>query len=495
MELTLPAPTLVKPLHNWLRPVSVAWASGPSTPLLDRAMPEILRRFRQLGHRAPETPEGELDIALTTARFGEPLNWREALLFTSRRRLKVDNAPLCITFVHATRAQFQAALERFETILKPEPPNPDDFDFPGLAPSGYHTLYEQGRRGGPIMALMRLLQAQAKSIRIVLIVGDDRPEAAYHFDLVGAYPRSDGADPEAFYTDIVLRIVTAVCTREVTQHEMIGAPIPRATWEGLSTPHTMVAAAHHLDQRRFFTDMVSVSAIVAVPAVDGVVASQYSEGCFATWDPTISALVATITGSARPVSKGAITEDDLAVLVGVRADGLGAQVRHVEGKANFKPSSEAVEMMDMDTPLPKITLGAEWGAHADARVPVVRSKLHGHRGIAEYNPRFVEYVPLDEPYYHYLVSCATEAQANGIRGAFARAACLRNPDDPRQVAFTVLPGHGCMIVEKWMPGAAPFQLMWEAMDAGHLRIDNRIPQGPMEYVAAESGKRVVRAEQ
>ena len=35
--------------------------------------------------------------------------------------------------------------------------------------------------------------------------------------------------------------------------------------------------------------------------------------------------------------------------VGHRADGRGARVRHVEGKRNDPPSSEAVEMMDADT--------------------------------------------------------------------------------------------------------------------------------------------------
>jgi hypothetical protein len=154
---------------------------------------------------------------------------------------------------------------------------------------------------------------------------------------------------------------------------------------------------------------VRIADLVPVPAVTDAVASQYSEGCFATWDPALGALVATVTGSARPVDKGAITEDDLAVIVGVRPDGRGALTRRVEGKRDAPPSSEAVELMDMDGPLPAIDLGPAWGT--SARAPVVRSKLHGHRGIAAYDPRRVEYVPLDPPYYHYLVSCATDARA------------------------------------------------------------------------------------
>ena len=55
-----------------------------------------------------------------------------------------------------------------------------DFDFPGLAPQAYRVLYEQGSRGGPIMALERLVQAQSKSIRVILVIGNEKPLYAYH---------------------------------------------------------------------------------------------------------------------------------------------------------------------------------------------------------------------------------------------------------------------------------------------------------------------------
>ena len=179
-------------------------------------------------------------------------------------------------------------------------------------------------------------------------------------------------------------------------------------------------------------------------------------------------------GIARPVEKDDLKEEDLAVIVGVREDGLGALVREVDGKQNDPPSSEAVELMDMDSLLPRVEQDG-------AEVPVVRSKLHGHRGIGGYDPGLVEYAPLEPPYYYYPVSCATSAQAEGIKGAFSRAESLQNPDDPRQIAFTVLPGHGVIISEKWVPGKVPFQLIWEAMDSGALQVDNHVPQGIYGY--------------
>ena len=66
-----------------------------------------------------------------------------------------------------------------------------------------------------------------------------------------------------------------------------------------------------------------------------------------------------------------------------------------------------------------------------------------------------------------------------------RRRCLRDPDDPRQVAFTILPTHGVFIVEKWVHGKEPFQVIWEHMDAGRLQIDRIVPQGPAPFFPRE----------
>jgi len=489
MSITLKESRTAKPTHPWLRRVHLAFVPGLTTSLLEEVASGLLHHFRLQGHQVQTTPDDRTDVILTTAPFGEPIGWREALLFAARRRFNLSRSPILYTLVNVPSKEFQQLLDHFRAALAKEPPDPVDYAFPGLASQAHRVLFEQGRRGGPILALERLVQAQAKSIHIILVVGDDRPIVAYHFDLVGAHPRSEAEDLESFYDDIVLRIVTTVSAREVTQHEVMGEPIPYALWQRLSTPTAMRVAGQQLGKRNFFTEMVRIADLVQVPAVTDAVASQYSEGCFATWDPTLGALVATVTGSARPVDKGSITDDDLAVIVGMRPDGSGALTRHVEGKRNDPPSSEAVEMMDLDSPLPTITLAPAW--NVTAQVPVARSKLHGHRGVAAYDPRRVEYVPLEPMYYYYPVSCATDAQARGVKGAFARSETMQNPDDPRQVVFTILPGHGVVIVEKWVLGTTPFQVIWEYMDAGYLQMDNRIPQGMMEYARGPDGRMVL----
>jgi hypothetical protein len=479
----------IKAAHSWLKKIRLAFVPGPTTPLLDEFVSSLLGRFGETSHTVLSNPGEGADVILTTATFDEPLNWRHAMLFTARQRYRLEHAPIVFTILHLTPQRFHELLKYFETVLAKEPPDPADFVFPGLAAQAYQTLVEQGRRGGPILSVARLLQSQTLCIRIILVVGEDRPEEAYTFDLVGAHPRSDAGDLQIFYDDLLLRIVTAASTREITDHVVVGDPIPLTTWQSLSTPNAMRQAGLELGMRHFFTEMVRVANLVNVPAVPEAVASQYSEGCFATWDPNLEALLATVTGSARPIEKYKLADDDLAVIVGVRPDGLGAHVRHVEGKRNDPPSSESVEMMQMDAGLPKINLEREWGL--TGQVPVARSKLHGHRGVKSFDPQWVEHVPLDEPYYRFPVSCSTDAQARAILATFSRSEALMNPSDPRHVAFTVLPGHGVVLVEKWVTGKQPFQLIWEFMDNGILGIDNHIPQGVLWYQLDPWGKMVL----
>jgi hypothetical protein len=479
-----------KPTHRWLRELGVSFAMDQSIPILATLTRGLQQAFTGLGHQVIDPPDTGTDILITNATFGEPIPWRKALFFTMRKRFNLDHNPTLFTVVHLTPKQLEDALDRLTAALAQSPLKPEEFALPGLAPESYRVLMEQGRRGGPILTLQRQIQAQSKSIRVLMVVGEETPEFAYLFDLVGAYPRIDGKR-EDFYTDIVLRISTAMSTQEVTEHEVLPDPISAEAWRSLQVPRAMCVAGTELGKRSFFTEMVRVADLVHVPAVSDGVANQYSEGCFASWESGIPGLISTVTGSARPVEKDAISEDDLAVIVGVREDGRGALVRQVEGKRNDPPSSEAVELREMDLSLPTVQMEISGETH---EVPVVRSKLHGHRGIASYDPNKIEHVALDPPYYHYPVSCATEAQAQGIKAAFRRSEALQNPQDPRKIVFTVLPGHGVVIAEKWMEGKQPFQLIWEAIDAGELEVVNHVPQGLLTYQPDPHGRMILTEE-
>ena len=462
-------------IHAWLRPLRVFFAPTATTPMLDEVLAGLKRAFSLCGHTVQDVPTDETDLVFTTVAFGKPISWRDSFMFVGRRKLGIRHSPTVYTLMHVTPAEWQELVAHFERALSKESPDLADYSFPGLAPTAYRTLIEQGRRGGPILAMQRMLQAQAMCLRLVPVIGEDRPLCAYHFDLVGSMARSDGAS-DGFYNDIVVRAATAVCAADIGPTEVVPPAILRQEWEEMSGAPAMHRAGLELGRRNFFTEMVRIADLAHVPAISDSVAAQYSEGCFATWEPRVKGLISTITGSARPVDKARITDDDLAVIVGVRLADHAVYVRQVEGLRNDKPSSEAFEMAEMDNSLPWITPHQSWGISDP--VPVTRSKLHGHRGVAAYDAGSVEYLPIGETYFRYPVTCGTQQQAESIRATFALSEALRNPEDPRQLAFTLLPTHGVFVAEKWVPGKVPFQAIWEAMDAGQLQITSIVPQGP-----------------
>jgi hypothetical protein len=479
----------------------LSFVPGIEHPVLEALIPGFLEHLRRTGHEVHHQPEATTNVLLTTARYGEPVPWRRALMLGHRRTFGLGHSPTVMTLVVIRPAELEAILRQLERSLAKDPPDPAEFSFPGLTERAHRVLIEQGLRGGPMLSLLRLVQSQAICIRTILLVADerashpgedpggDRPREAYHFDLVGAHPRVAFDTPPAFYEDMARRMATAASTHEVTQHLVQDPPLDAATWQTLETPAAMTRASLEFGARSFFTEMVRVADLVNVPGLAEAVSTQYSEGCFATWDPQVSALVTTITGSARPVDKGRIGEDELALIVGVRPDGSGAVVRHVEGRGAVAPSSEAVEMMRMDAVLPRVKIPG-----LAAPVPVLRSKLHGHRAVAAFDPRRVEFAPLDAPYYAYPVSCSTEAQAVAMERAFGRARSLRDSSDPRTITFTVMPGHGVVAAEKWVPGKVPFQELWEAIDSGALTIAKEIPQGWHAYRADGAGRMVLEEE-
>jgi hypothetical protein len=461
------------PTHAWLKQLTISYLPGPSTPLANRVALDLMAFLHNEGHTTQERPSADTDVILTTARLGEPLGWREAFMFTARRRYGLNHVPTVFTIIHATRQQFNNLLSETESLIRSGVESTPRFA--GVPETASRTLYQQGKRGGAIMYLLRIIQIQSKSIRVLLVVGDETPDSAFLFDLVGAHPQIRNDDPQTFYKDITTRILTAASTQEITHHRIVKPDIKQEVWDELPTIRYMTQASQELGKRDFFTEMIHVSDVAEIPGFSDAISQQYSEGCFATWDVYIDGLITTITGSARPVRKENITDKDLAVIVGIKPEHDGAHIRQVEGHPNHPPSSEAVEMIGMDVKLPRLTLSN------GAQVPIIRSKLHGHRGVRSFDQDQVEYVSVPESYLYYPVSCSTDAQYRAVQEAFASSVALQDPKDARQIVFTVLPGHGVVIVEKWVEGKQPFQVIWEGMDQRDIVISNDIPQGPFTF--------------
>lgn len=162
--------------HSWWRKIALSYVPVHDTPLLSNFSSNLLERFRQAGHLVSDQPSQETEVLLTTAKFNQPVRWREAMIFTARRQYKLEHSPTVFTIVEATPEEIQEKLDYFAVVLQKDPPDPEDFQLPGLGPEAYHTLYEQGRRGGPILSLLRTVQTQSMSIRVVLLVGYDTPQ-------------------------------------------------------------------------------------------------------------------------------------------------------------------------------------------------------------------------------------------------------------------------------------------------------------------------------
>ena len=468
--------------------LSFSYLGNASTPLLRSFTKRLLNELASCGHKYDAAPHNSTNAVLCTADFGDVVGWRQAPLFSLRSRFALERSPITITIMHVTEEVLKGLLDHLQKVLEKPNPDPEDYDYPGLVKGAYRILHEQGRRGGAILALIRLLQAQTKSIRIVLLVGEDSPDGAYIFDLVGSHPYTSNNNESCFYHEIARKIISTVDTQELTDHIFTAKCISHDLWSSLDTPREMCEAACEFGSRGLFSQMVRIKDLIRVPAVSDSLAAQYSEGCFATWDTNLSAMITTVSGSTRPATKGNISDDDLVIACGIRPNGRGAIVQPVEGNKHGIPSSEVAEMLLIDAALPTIVLNDQ---ECSASVPVVRSKLHIHRGIRSFDERYIEYAPLPIRFQKYLVSCATNAQAFAVTEAFSNSRSLRSPSDPRQLVFTVLPGHGIIILEKWMAGERPFQLIFKYIDSGKLEIENTLPQGPLEYYRARNNRMVL----
>jgi hypothetical protein len=446
-------------------------------PMLDCVLKGLIDWFEANGTTVQTLPTNDTDLMLTTARFNQPVNRDEAMLFHAKRRFGLSRRPQVLTVVSMTELEYAEQIAHFKALAIDSEIGLTH-QYVGLGPQARDVMLEQARRGGPEVALGRLLQGQMNSIRVMAIVGDGAGNAhrAIHFDLAGAHPTSDATDLAQFAQDAGRRVLTAICAHDVDHHELLDETLPRAVWEKLTTPEAMIRAGVTFTQYGFFTTPISIEKVLGYRGGLGeAIAAQYSEGCYAVFEPDVPGLITTATGSSRLVDKRQISRDDQAIVIGVKPERDGARVMQVEGRSRVLPSVEAVEMMGICEALP-------YHDHKNSRdetvqVPAVRAILHGHLGVAAYDPESAEAVFLDEPYYDYLVSCGTGALAGGTAQAFQRSQSLRDLNDPRGIIVLEQPGHGVVIVEKWVAGKGPFETIHDCLEQGRLKMTMEVPQG------------------
>ena len=473
--------------HAWIRPMTVAFLPQAMTPALKLATEAVLNWLRDNGSTVQETPDNATELLMTTGLFGQKVDRNDALMFHAKRRYPMLHRPPLITFVDIAEDDYQQWLKHFAELALLPPETVQTMDvaaYPGLGPEGLEVLALQARRGGPEVALGRFLQTQLISLRVLALrTSHDRPHKVVNFDLAGAHPTLQAENLETLGRELGLRLLAATCAREAENHNYLPDSFPKKQWDLLSTPDAMIQAGQTFAAYGFFTVPIQVKKLFGYRGLSNALSSQYSEGCYGIFDPDIPGLITTATGSAKLVDKRSITRHDQAIVVGIKPERDGAVVLPLEGNEDLCPSIEAMEMMG-------ICKAAGTHSRLNSRgetveVSNVRCILHGHLGIADYDPAFVESVRLDAPYYQQLVSCGTDALANGTCVAFSRSASLQDPMDPRLVIFLEQPGHGIMVIEKWDPQSpekAPFETLRAYLEAGHIKVSMDVPQSEIKWI-------------
>lgn len=476
-------------LHPWAAPISLAYLPRDLTPALSAVAEAIFAWLREAGCTVTTEPNQDTDLIVTTARYGENVTRDEALLFHAKRRYRLSRRPQILTLVDIPEPDYQAWMAHFTRLA--ELPEAEAFQdrYAGLGPQAAEVIAHQARRGGPVLAISRLLQAQMLSIRLMAVrTVNGQPYRALHFDLAGARPVSDATNLEAFGAEAGARLIAAVCAHEVNSHIIESGSIDAEAWAQLEGPDAMVRAGVMFTEYGFFTTPFYVEKLLGYRGISDAISAQFSEGCYAVYEPDIPGMLTTATGSSRLVDKRSITRQDQAVVVGIKPGRDGAIVRPVEGIPTVVPSVEAVELMGLCQAVP---VHPRRNRHGDlVQVPNVRAILHGHLGVEAFDPRHVEVVRLEPLFYSQLVSCGTGALANGTAVAFASSEALRSLEDPRRVVFLEQPGHGVLVAEKWLPGdkpGQPFDLIRHALEVGYLRMSYDIAQGPVHWVPAATG--------
>ncbi len=462
-------------LHDWVDPITICFVENNLNPRLERVMHNLKRWFETNGHTVQTQPDENTQLFITTMRGDEVIDRPDALLLNGKRRFQLGHRPQVLTFVDLTTEQFEERQRYIDALGELSYEEAHTVEIPGLGRNGSEVIHQQRRRHD-LVGMARLLQGQAISIRIMGLVGDgDWPDYGLHVDLAGAYATIPCNGAKDFIHNIGGRIVTFLNTVDVKDHIYLDALLPAVDWETSETPNDLVRAGKTFTDYGFFTDPVDVVKLLGFRGLGDAIAAQYSEGCYATFDAAIDGLVTTATGSAKFVDKRAITRSDTTLIAGVKSDRMGALVRGIEGRPQIAPSVEAVELYGICE-----MSGTETDPLGGQR-PRIRSLLHGHIGVASFDPSRVERVVLDQSYYAYPVSCGTNILAEATGKAFASATSLQSGNDQRKVIFIEQPCHGIVVVERWVQGMRPFEAIEQALQKGWLVMQSHVPQSLSEY--------------
>lgn len=482
----LPNTSEIPPVHEWLRrgeKIAFVW-SETKDPLLEKLYPLLLEQFEEEGEqiifpeRAPGNNEylpDETQAIVTGTIFNQAVPRDESLFFAAKRMFEgLNHHPTVFNFTSIDREEFEATLQMLAEFKDTPHPTPKKFPFQGLNPDapevGLRQLQNQVREGGPLLGLGRLLETQTKSFDVIAVIGErntGKIDFLIRFDLAGGRPKIvvENNNLKPACKELVLRLMTFLSTTEATQHLWPGTVFNKEAGKEIldSTGQSLIEAGKRLGEFGFFSEPVDIKALTGMRHLDKRIADYLSAGCLAARNQGYDIWVISGTGTRedKPIPKYDLRKENLALAAPItKKDLSGVYIAGIDGRPDVKPSSEAVEIVEM------ARRGGFW------------AEAHGHVMVVSFDSRRVGCLYLPELYHYYPASCATRELAGASIGTVATQ--VRDTDV--LVFLLVQPCHGIWILERPVAGKEPFALMLEYLEKDIITLaSDKIPQGPFSW--------------
>jgi hypothetical protein len=307
-----------------------------------------------------------------------------------------------------------------------------------------------------VVSTARVVMGRIGTFKVVFVSGSGADEVTY-CTLEGGHPtethdRVDGLRD---------RLVASASAREIGgQFDVNDDAIARAAWHETKIPDEIVRAGHRmhqlglLPQPQKISDYVSLRMARVYERYLGL--KGFSEGMLFAVDPLTGTTMVTASGS-WDVDKRALHRDEVTALSGI-VEGR-VQVQAPVGVRPKGPSVEALEVLSLLDAAPRVRLSSDgasgWRLDPEGpiEVPIIRSGIHAHIGVASADEAMVETIEPDRKNYPYGFGCGTDLMCEVARSTVERSSAINDPKDHRRYVRWPMLYHGEMVVELWKEGA------------------------------------------
>jgi len=307
-----------------------------------------------------------------------------------------------------------------------------------------------------VVSTARVAMGRIGSFKVVFVSGSGADEVTY-CTLEGGHPTETHAKVDGLRD----RLVASASAREVGGHfDVNNDAITQAAWNETKIPDEIVRAGHRMHQLGLLPQPQKISDYVS-PRMARVYERYlglkgFSEGMLFAVDPLTGTTMVTASGS-WDVDKRALHRDEVTALSGI-VEGR-VQVQAPFGVRPKGPSVEALEVLSLLDAAPRIRLSPDgangWRLDPEGQieVPIIRSGIHAHIGVASADEAVVETIEPDRKNYPYGFGCGTDLMCEVARSTVERSSAINDPKDRRRFVRWPMLYHGEMVVELWKEGA------------------------------------------